>query len=304
MEERLHKFAVLVDVGSFTNAAQQLHTSQPALSIAIAKLEQELHVKLIVRGVRPFKLTKAGQIVYDSAKKLFITTDNLKTRLAELSHQKLSVSIGMIDSIASMMFSTNNNIYDLEREAKISVFVNNSRYLLSAIEHDELDVAFATEQFGNVGRQIQLQFIAIEPLVLVVHKNRSAATQSTWEQGRIENFISYDQPSNSYRLIRRSFDRHGITAVPIFYSTSVEVMLRLVLLKKGAAVLPYFLVKDYIAKSELTLIGKSHPVIIDRRIFSLMRRDKQNNHLLEAISKRLEKQLDNYYHEIQALNLK
>jgi DNA-binding transcriptional LysR family regulator len=66
MEDRLRKFAVLVDTGNFTKAAQRLHTSQPALSIAINKLEQELHVKLIVRGIRPFTLTKPGQVVYET----------------------------------------------------------------------------------------------------------------------------------------------------------------------------------------------------------------------------------------------
>jgi DNA-binding transcriptional LysR family regulator len=298
MEERLQKFAILVDNGSFTRAAQQLHTSQPALSIAVAKLEQELHVKLIVRGVRPFKLTKAGKIVYETAKKLFITTDNLKFRLAELSHQQLSLTIGMIDSLAYMLFLTDTNLRDLENKAKISVIVNNSRYLLSAVEHDELDIAFVTEQFKPVGRHIQLQYVAIEPLVLVAHSAQSFAVQEAWNKGRLENFISYDQPSNSYQLIKRMLDQKGIIIVPKFFSTSVEVMLRLVQLQKGVAAIPYVLVKDLIATNKLTLIGQPLPIIIDRRIFSLMRRDKLSNHLLTTFTKKLKQQLNFYYQEV------
>jgi len=298
MEERLHKFAVLVDCGSFTKAAQKLHTSQPALSIAIAKLEQELHAKLIVRGVRPFKLTEAGKVVYETAKKLFITTDNLKIKLAELSNQQLSISIGMIDSIASMLFLSNTNIYDLEQEAKISVVVNNSRSLLNAIEHDELDIAYVTEQISPVGRHIQAQFIAIEPLVLVVHQSQAAATQSALEKGRLDNFISYDQSSNSYQIIKRSLDQIGIKVSPKFFSTSAEVMLRLVQLQKGVAALPYMLVKDFLADDKLILVGSGRPIIIDRRIYSLMRRDKLSNHLITKITKRVKQQLNYYYREI------
>ncbi|HUD08022.1 MAG TPA: LysR family transcriptional regulator [Candidatus Saccharimonadales bacterium] len=298
MEDRLHKFAVLVDNGSFTKAAQELHTSQPALSIAIAKLEQELRAKLIVRGVRPFKLTEAGKVVYDTAKKLFITTDNLKIKLAELSNQQLSISIGMIDSIASMLFLSNTNIYDLEQEAKISVVVNNSRSLLNAIEHDELDIAYVTEQINPVGRHIQAQFIAIEPLVLVVHHSQAAATQSALEKGRLENFISYDQSSNSYQIIKRSLDQIGIKVSPKFFSTSAEVMLRLVQLQKGVAALPYMLVKDFLADDKLILVGSGRPIIIDRRIYSLMRRDKLSNHLITKITKRVKQQLNYYYREI------
>jgi DNA-binding transcriptional LysR family regulator len=298
MEERLHKFAVLVDNGSFTKAAQELHISQPALSMAIAKLEQELHAELIVRGIRPFKLTQAGKVVDETAQKLFITTDNLKIKLAELSHQQLSVAIGMIDSIASMLFLTSKNIYDLEQEAKISVVVNNSASLLSAVEHDELDIAFVSEQINPVDRHIQVQYIAIEPLVLVTHRNQAAAARDALKKGRLEDFISYDQSSNSYQIITRSLDLIGIKISPKFFSTSVEVMLRLVQLQKGVAALPYVLVKDLVAKDKLVLVGINSPIIIDRRIYSLRRRDKLSNHLLIKVTKRIKQQLDSYYQEV------
>jgi DNA-binding transcriptional LysR family regulator len=298
MDNRLRKFVTLVDSGSFTGAARQLHTSQPALSIAIKKLEQELHVELIIRGIRPFILTKAGKIVYDTAKNLYITTENLKIKLGELSNQQLSVSIGMIDSIASMLFSAKNSIQDLENEAKISVIVNNSRYLLGAVENDELDIAFVTEQLNPVGRLIQLQYIAIEPLVLVVHGAQAVVAQDSWEKGFLENFISYDQPSNSYQLIRRSLDQFGVTVTSKFFSSSVEVMLRLVLLQKGVAALPYVLVKEFIADNKLFMIGIPQPIIINRHIFSLVRRDKLSYDLLTTITKRVGQQLNSIYQDL------
>ena len=298
MEDRLRKFAVLVDTGNFTKAAQRLHTSQPALSIAINKLEQELHVKLIVRGIRPFTLTKPGQVVYETAKSLAVTTDNLRTKLAELAHKQLSVAVGMIDSIASMMFLAKDNIFDIEPESNISLVVNNSRYLLRAVENDELDTAFVTEQINSVGRHIQLQFVAVEPLVLVVHSAQAATAQAAWRSGQLKNFISYDQPSNSYHLIKRSLDQSGVSVTPVFFSTSVDVMLSLVQLQKGIAVLPYTLVKDYVASKELSMIGKPHTTIIDRRIFTIMRRDKQSNYLLNSVSGRIAEQLNYYYREL------
>ena len=48
MDERLKKFVQLVDSGSYTQASRQLHISQPALSVAIGKLERELHASLLV----------------------------------------------------------------------------------------------------------------------------------------------------------------------------------------------------------------------------------------------------------------
>jgi DNA-binding transcriptional LysR family regulator len=301
MEERLHKFAVLVDSGSFTHAALQLHTSQPALSIAISKLEKELHIKLIIRDIRPFKLTKAGEIVYESAKKLYLTTDNLKNELAELSHRQLSISIGMIDSIASMLLSSKNNIFDPEKEARVSFIINNSRYLLEAIEHDELDIAIVTEQYNPVGKHLQIRYVAIEPLVLVVHSAQVDSVQKAWDQGRIDNFISYDQPSNSYQFIRRFFEQNNIAVTSAYFSSSVDVMLRLVQLQKGIAALPYLSVKKFVSHNKLALIGKPKPIIINRRIFSLMRQEKQDNHLITSVTNRIEQQLNFYYQEINSI---
>src|ERR1700751_5187786 len=99
MEERLRKFAVLVDAGSYTKASQELHISQPALSTAMNKLERELKAELLVHGSRTLKLTKAGKLAYDSAKELGIVSSNLKTRIADLLHDNPKLTIGMIDSV-------------------------------------------------------------------------------------------------------------------------------------------------------------------------------------------------------------
>ena len=68
MHNRLQFFVRLVETGSYTKAAKDLYLSQPALSIAIQKLERELDAKLIVRSHRSFKLTEAGKVAYAAAK--------------------------------------------------------------------------------------------------------------------------------------------------------------------------------------------------------------------------------------------
>lgn len=48
------------DAGSFTRAAQGLHVAQPAVSMAIAKLEQQLELRLFDRQDRSVRLTPEG----------------------------------------------------------------------------------------------------------------------------------------------------------------------------------------------------------------------------------------------------
>src|SRR5690242_3565260 len=127
MEDRLRKLVALVDAGSFTAAAHHLHMSQPALSVAIAKLERELKSPLIVHGIRPITLTPAGTLAYEAGRDIATQNANLKTRLAELAHQTLHVSIGMIDSVASTLLTSPTSVDNLERQAVVTLAVDNSR---------------------------------------------------------------------------------------------------------------------------------------------------------------------------------
>src|SRR6185295_14898011 len=58
---QLRYFLAVADRGSFTRAAAALHVSQPALSLAIGKLEDELGARLFDRGDRFVRATTAGE---------------------------------------------------------------------------------------------------------------------------------------------------------------------------------------------------------------------------------------------------
>ncbi len=57
---QLRQFLALVDTGSFTAAARQLHVAQPTLSAGIAELERTLGAPVILRERRALRLTEAG----------------------------------------------------------------------------------------------------------------------------------------------------------------------------------------------------------------------------------------------------
>jgi DNA-binding transcriptional LysR family regulator len=57
----LAAFVALHEAGSFTEAAQRLHLSQPGFSARIFRLERAVGQRLIDRSVRPAALTAAGR---------------------------------------------------------------------------------------------------------------------------------------------------------------------------------------------------------------------------------------------------
>jgi LysR family transcriptional regulator, nitrogen assimilation regulatory protein len=67
---QLRYFISIVDQGSVSSAARVLHIAQPALSQHIANLEEELTTDLLVRSSRGVKPTKAGEVLYQHARKI------------------------------------------------------------------------------------------------------------------------------------------------------------------------------------------------------------------------------------------
>ena len=74
---QLECFAVLAQRLSFTQAAEDLFISQPALSQQIADLERELGVLLLQRSKRSVSLTPAGTLLLQEAKKLLYQSEKL-----------------------------------------------------------------------------------------------------------------------------------------------------------------------------------------------------------------------------------
>jgi len=272
MEDRLKKFVALVNSGGFSAAARELHLSQPALSVSVAKLERELRAPLLVHGVRPLTLTPAGRLAYAAGKDLEVRTSNLGLQLAELAGQPVEVSLGMIDSVASALLASPADVDLLERHATVSLVVDNSRNLLRAVEEARLDMAWVVER-PQLGEMLEVIERAVEPLIVVGDRALVAATNQAVGGGRLPRFISYDQASTTRRLVAEALQRRSITAEAAFYSTSPEVMLRLVRLGKGIAALPYAQVRSLLTTGAVRAVGGEAPLLIKRPLVAVKRRD-------------------------------
>jgi LysR family hca operon transcriptional activator len=77
----LRYFAAVAAHGSFNQAAQKLHLTQPALSRQVKDLEGELGVPLLKRGKNAVTLTDAGEVFYEEARDLLSRADQAVQRV-------------------------------------------------------------------------------------------------------------------------------------------------------------------------------------------------------------------------------
>jgi LysR family nitrogen assimilation transcriptional regulator len=107
MEFRQLKYFVrIVELSSFSKAAQDLFIAQPALSNQIRNLEKELNTQLLSRSVRGVTPTEAGKTLYRHAQAIIRQIEHLKYEVEnESANPKGSVSIGIPTSVSNVLAS-------------------------------------------------------------------------------------------------------------------------------------------------------------------------------------------------------
>ncbi len=81
--EQLRIFTALCEAGGFSAAARRLYKSHSSVSRAVSALERELGVTLCERGRTSFKLSPAGERLYEGALALLKEADALERRVKE-----------------------------------------------------------------------------------------------------------------------------------------------------------------------------------------------------------------------------
>ena len=87
--DQLRQFLTVAQCGNVTRAAAELYISQPALSISISKLEDEIGKPLFLRNNRKLVLTASGEVLLDYAQRitaLISEAERTMTRKDSLSY--------------------------------------------------------------------------------------------------------------------------------------------------------------------------------------------------------------------------
>lgn len=100
---QLEYFRKIAETGSISEAARQLHLSQPPLSYQLRGLEEELGVPLFQRSRQGVTLTEAGKLLYQRAGELLRFADSAKLEVSQIGQRQV-LRLGMTSTtVAPMM---------------------------------------------------------------------------------------------------------------------------------------------------------------------------------------------------------
>lgn len=251
MEFRALKYLLsLSERGSITAAARDHYVTQPAVSIQLRKLQEELGAVLFeVRG-RTVCFTRAGEIAVEYARRISELDGELHRELADLEELRRGrIALGTIDAasiyVLPSVYSRFQGLYpgiDIHLEVAATV------PLLRKLRGGEIDCLVGTLPVDE-SDDLEVFPIFDESLVVIAPPGHPLARRRRITAGDLarHDFISFHEESITRRIIERVLVGKGVTPKISMAIDSPEAIKNLVSSGIGLAILPERAVRDEIA---------------------------------------------------------
>jgi len=265
----LHVFLTVANEKSFSRAAEKLFRTQPAVSLALQRLESTLGEKLIERNAKDMVLTDAGRAVLDYARRFENLTAELTNALAELRDNSAGrLTIGANESTALYLLDYIERYRRLYPKVKVQIRRSLSSKIPSEIIDGNLELGVIS--YDPRDERLRAQVIYTDSLAFVVaptHRLAERGTVSITELGN-ETFIAHNVLSPYREVVLREFQRHQVALNMDIEMPTVETIRKLVQTTIGVAFLPRMCVEPEIRSGSLIAI-KVKEIDVERKIHLL-----------------------------------
>ena len=152
--DQLRSFLAIVDLGSFTKAAERVHKTQSAVSMHIRRLEEKLGCALFVKHGRGARLTAEGERLIEFARRIIQVEAGA---LAALSRKGLrgAARLGMPDDYAESFLAEILSRFNRRHPfVEVSVVCEASLELAAQVSAGALELALVTDHPGFHGFEL------------------------------------------------------------------------------------------------------------------------------------------------------
>jgi DNA-binding transcriptional LysR family regulator len=262
----LKVFLMVAGEKSFSRAAEKLLRTQPAVSLAIQKLESDLQEKLIDRSGKELLLTDAGRIVHDYARRFENLEADLENALAELRDNSAGrLVVGANESTSLYLLGHIERYRRLYPKVKVQVRRSLSSQIPSQLIDGELElgvISYDPEDDRLLSRVIYTDHLAF--VVSPQHRFANHEEVSINELG-METFIAHNVLSPYRAVVLKEFQRHKVPLNMDVEMPTVETIRKMVQRNEGVAFLPHMCVEQDVEQDVLREI-KVKELSVDRKI--------------------------------------
>ncbi len=253
---QLEFFVKVVEQGSFSKAADVVCRTQPAVSIAIRRLEEEIDAPLFDRSQKTPTLTAAGEVVHDYAKRILALRDQAREAVDQLrTLQRGCVRIGANESTSLYLLPQVILAFrEKHPEVKVEIF----RQLSERLPRDVLDrnVDFGVLAFEPIDRDLESFCVLRDELVLILNPEHRLAKRESVKVDELgnESFVAHNVRTGSRNKVTEIFAEHHTPLNITLELATIETIKRFVQMNIGLAFVPRMCVQEELERGKLATV--------------------------------------------------
>ncbi len=262
----LQVFLTVAAEKSFSRAAERLLRTQPAVSLAVQRLEAELGEKLIDRSAKELLLTDAGRIVLEYARRFESLRQELENSLAELRDNSSGrLVIGANESSTLYLLGHIGNYRRLYPKVKVQIRRSLSSKIPTELIDGNLELGVISYDPGD--DRLVSTIIYADSLVFVVSPQHRFADRESVSITELdmETFIAHNVVSPYREVVLREFQRHKVPLNMEVEMPTVETIRKLVQSNQGVAFMPRMCVGPELEQGTLRAV-KVNELNVERKI--------------------------------------
>lgn len=229
---------------NFSKAAEQLFLSQPALSLQIKKLEDELGYSLFSRTPHGVFLTDAGQNFYACARPVADSWSlfRQKVQTQELHRPQLRIGMGS-RAYSNGLFQDIFHFYENHTDLEVTFVAETEQNFLSGLRNGMLDLALSRMPSDSLVQKRELFSITSliwerQCVLMSWNDPHSSLRRISFQDLQNSTLITGPENSIGYQTLRENCKIHGITLQRIYHSSDIGTGMCLVRNGSGIAVGP------------------------------------------------------------------
>ena len=283
--DHLKAFADVVELGSFSAAAERLNLTQPAVSLQVRQLERRLGTTLIERVGRKARPTAAGTELLLHAARIDAAVQAALEAVARQSERVMgTVRIGT--GATACIFLLPALLQSLRRRhprLEIVITTGNTGEISRAVEDNRLDLALVTMPVSS--RSLEIEPVLKDPFMVIGPPQTRLPVPASPAALAELPLLLFEPGGNTRRLSDEWFAQAGLSPRPVMSLGSVEAIKELVRAGLGCSILPGIAVRGDAASGALTAQPLSPP--LSRMLAIIVRRDKPLHRGLKEIMRAL-----------------
>ena len=270
---------------SFSRAAARLHRTQPAVSQAIRRLEEELGERLFDRSSKGGRLTEAGTILLDYAERLTRLQDEAEAAVRELQELRRGrVVIGVNEAAVHVLLPIVVRFREAHPHAQVEMRRVQSRQIPGEVLNRSLDFGLVTFPPGERG--LLSVSLGVDELVMLAHPKHPLARRRriTMEEFGRQTIIAHNDPSPRRERVLRLFEEKHAPINIQMSLPSLDGIKRAVEMNLGVALLPRRCALSEIARKQLAAV-RVPQLRVPRSLRLVYRRTGESSHAASAFLK-------------------